>query len=362
MKILAMDIGAGTEDILLFDSEKRLENCIKLVLPSPALLLAGRVAEVTSRGEDLFLRGYTVGGGVLSRAITRHLSRGHRVIMTPAAAYTVRNNLEDVKARGIEISEGAPPGFEGAKLSLDELDLSALEGLLGAVGESLADLDAAAVAVQDHGIYPAGESNRKTRLALMRKRLEENPDPLALSYLPHEIPRAYLRMASASACLREQLTCGEILVMDTAPAAVAGCLADRRVEETGGGSQLLINAGNGHTMAALLRAGRVVAVLEHHTRFLEPAAFASYLQAFCSGRARDDDPFMRSGHGLFYLEEPPGLQELDIIAVTGPNRELLRGSGLDVYFPSPGGDMMMTGPMGLVRALISRPGEGEERR
>jgi len=356
MKILAIDIGAGTEDVLLFDSEKRLENCIKLVLPSPGLLLAGRVAEVTSRGEDLFIQGFTVGGGVLSRAITRHLSGGHRVIMTPAAAYTVRNNLEDVKARGIEIME-APDGFEGAFLNLDELDLSPLRGLFNAVGESLDDLDAAAVAVQDHGTYPAGESNRKTRLALMRKRLEENPDPLALSYLSEEIPPVYLRMASASIRLREQLSCRYILVMDTAPAAVAGCLADKRVEGEGGGNQLLINAGNGHTLAALLRAGRVIALLEHHTRFLEPAAFASYLQDFCSGKARDDDPFMQSGHGLFYLEEPPGLQELDIIAVTGPNRELLGKSGLDIYYPSPGGDMMMTGPMGLVRALMSRLGD-----
>jgi uncharacterized protein (DUF1786 family) len=36
MKILAIDIGAGTEDVLLYDDEKRsIENCIKMVLPSP---------------------------------------------------------------------------------------------------------------------------------------------------------------------------------------------------------------------------------------------------------------------------------------------------------------------------------------
>jgi uncharacterized protein (DUF1786 family) len=32
MKILAIDIGAGTEDVLLYDDEKRsIENCIKTV-------------------------------------------------------------------------------------------------------------------------------------------------------------------------------------------------------------------------------------------------------------------------------------------------------------------------------------------
>jgi uncharacterized protein (DUF1786 family) len=107
-------------------------------------------------------------------------------------------------------------------------------------------------------------------------------------------------------------------------------------------------------MAAITDGGRVVAILEHHTRFLEPENFASYLESFCCGEARDNDPFMESGHGLFYLEEPPGMEALDLIAVTGPHRELLEGTGLDIYYPAPGGDMMMTGPMGLVKALEYR--------
>lgn len=34
MKILAIDVGTGTEDILLYDSEKEIENSMKLVIPS----------------------------------------------------------------------------------------------------------------------------------------------------------------------------------------------------------------------------------------------------------------------------------------------------------------------------------------
>ena len=34
MKILAIDVGTGTQDILIYDDEKELENSIKLVLPS----------------------------------------------------------------------------------------------------------------------------------------------------------------------------------------------------------------------------------------------------------------------------------------------------------------------------------------
>ena len=35
MKLLAVDIGVGTEDILLYDdAQSRLENCVKRVLPA----------------------------------------------------------------------------------------------------------------------------------------------------------------------------------------------------------------------------------------------------------------------------------------------------------------------------------------
>lgn len=354
MKILAMDIGAGTQDILLYDDGKRLENCVKLVLPSPGPLLAARVDAVNEAGDDLFATGHTVGGGSFSRAVKRHLAAGRRVYMDAGAAYTVRNNLDDVRELGIEIVDAPPPDFRGSTLHTDEVDLSILADLLGRIGESLGEVEGAAVAVQDHGAYRSGESNRKTRLSRMRRRLRENPDPRGLSYLAREVPADLPRQASAARRLAEQLPRRDILVMDTAPAAVAGCLADRRVAAASGGNLLLINAGNGHTLAYLLSESRVTAVFEHHTRRLEPTAFASYLEDFCAGRARDDDEYMASGHGLFYLEEPPGLAGIDLIGLTGPNRELLEGTGLPIYYPSPGGDMMMTGPVGLVSSLLYR--------
>ncbi|MEW6555201.1 MAG: DUF1786 family protein [Actinomycetota bacterium] len=350
MKILAIDIGAGTQDILLYDSEKQLENCVKMVLPSPSPLLAARVKALGVG--DLFVGGHTVGGGSFSRAVKAHLAAGNRVFMTAAAAYSLRNNLDDVEAMGVQVVDGPPAGFSGTAITADELDLAPLRSLLQAVGEDLDHLDAVAVAVQDHGAYTTGESNRKTRLAHMRRRLEEDPDPRTLSYLAGEVPAAFPRMASAAARLREQLSCSTILVMDTAPAAVAGCLSDPTVAKKEGGDLLLINAGNGHTLACLMRGGKVAAVLEHHTKRLQPSAFASYLASFCRGEARDSDEYMASGHGLFYVAEPREIEELDLIAVTGPNRELLEGTGLDTHYPSPGGDMMMTGPMGLVRAVL----------
>ena len=34
MKILAIDVGTGTQDILLFDSRRAVENSVQLVMPA----------------------------------------------------------------------------------------------------------------------------------------------------------------------------------------------------------------------------------------------------------------------------------------------------------------------------------------
>lgn len=357
MKILALDIGAGTTDILLYDSDKTIENCIKLVVPSASPVQAARVAEVTAQGKDLFVEGFTIGGGSFSRALQRHLQAGLRVYMTELAAYTVRNSLQDVAARGIRIVEAPPSDFDGVTLLADELDLEPLRKMLESAGESLDSLTAAAVAVQDHGTYPPGTSNRKTRLAHMRAALEKNPTPLSLAYYQAEVPLQFPRMRSAALRLREQLGPAEILVMDTSPAAIYGCFADSRVEAHASGNVLLINAGNGHTMASILSGGCVVALFEHHTKYLDPPVFQDYMRLFADGEAKDSDSYMDSGHGLFYLAGPPGMASIQLIAATGPNRGLLEQTSLEVYYPTPGGDMMMTGPMGLVRAVAGRAGQ-----
>ena len=43
MRILAIDVGTGTQDILLFDTDLQPENCFKLVVPSPTMMVARTV-------------------------------------------------------------------------------------------------------------------------------------------------------------------------------------------------------------------------------------------------------------------------------------------------------------------------------
>ena len=40
-----------------------------------------------------------------------------------------------------------------------------------------------------------------------------------------------------------------------------------------------------------------------------------------------------------------------MVVATGPNRNLLTQTKYPVHFASPAGDMMMTGPIGLVEAV-----------
>ncbi len=120
MKILALDIGAGTEDVLLYDDRKKsIENCVKMVLPSPSQVFAAEVREATRLSKDLFVKGDIIGGGAFAFSLRSHVEKGLRVVMTSSAAYTVRNDLDEVKELGIEIVRESPPdNFNGETLTI----------------------------------------------------------------------------------------------------------------------------------------------------------------------------------------------------------------------------------------------------
>jgi len=350
MKILAIDIGAGTEDILLYDDEKRsIENCIKMVLPSPSQVFAAKVRAATRQGIDLFVKGDTIGGGALSHALKQHVTAGFRVCMTENAAYTVRNNLDQVKEMGIEIvQDSGPENFEGETIVLEEVNIEKLHGLLKFFGESFSDIDFVAIAVQDHGVFPDGMSNRRFRINKMRELLEKNPKPEAFAFTENEIPPYYPRMKSAVQASKRQLPNAQVLVMDTSPDAILGCLMDPVVEKSD--PILAVNVGNGHTMAAIISGGKVTAVLEHHTRLLNPQKMKRLLRDFADGKLSNEEVFEDNGHGMFYLKKPPGFSKIEKVVVTGPNRNILAKTNLPVHFATPAGDVMMTGTIGLVEA------------
>jgi uncharacterized protein (DUF1786 family) len=354
MKILAIDIGAGTEDVLLYDDEKRsIENCIKMVLPSPSQVFAAKVRTATRQGNDLFVKGDTIGGGAFSHALRKHVEAGFRVGMTENAAYTVRNNLDQVKERGIEIvQDSGPENFKGETIVLEEVNIDKLHGLLTFFGETFSDINFVAIAVQDHGVFPDGMSNRRFRINKMRELLEKNPKPEAFAFRENEIPPYYPRMKSAVHASKRQLPNAQVLVMDTSPDAILGCLMDPVVEKAD--PILAVNVGNGHTMAAIISGGEVNAVLEHHTRLLNPQKMERLLRDFADGKVSNEEVFEDNGHGMFFLKKPLGFSKIEKVVVTGPNRNILAKTNLPVHFATPAGDVMMTGTIGLVEATKRR--------
>jgi len=336
MKVLAIDIGAGTEDVLLYDDEKRsIENCIKMVLPSLCQVFAAKVKTATRQGNDLFVRGDTIGGGAFSYALRKHVEAGFRVSMTENAAYTVRNNLDQVKEMGIEIvQDSGPEKFEGETIVLEEVNIEKLHGLLTFFGEPFSDIDFVAIAVQDHGVFPKEMTNKRFRINKMRELLEKNPKPEAFAFMENEIPQYYPRMKSAVHASKRQLPNARVLVMDTSPDAILGCLMD--------------------PVAAIISRGKINAVLEHHTRLLNPKKMERLLRDFADGKLSDEEVFEDNGHGMFFLSKPPGFSKIEKVVVTGPNRNILAKTNLQVHFATPAGDVMMTGTIGLVEATKRR--------
>jgi uncharacterized protein (DUF1786 family) len=103
MQILCVDIGTGTQDILLYDSDKEIENCLKLVMPSPTMRVAREVKQATREGRPIVLTGVIMGGGPSHWAVKDHVKAGYKVYATPEAARTFDDELDKVKRMGIAV-------------------------------------------------------------------------------------------------------------------------------------------------------------------------------------------------------------------------------------------------------------------
>ncbi len=341
MKIFAIDIGAGTQDILLFDSQKKTENCISLVLPTPSKLFAEKLKTIESH---VYIHGDTIGGGALGRAIARHIQKGYRVMMEESAAYSIRNDLDEVKSMRIEVGE-KPAATHFEEIEIQEVNLLLFERFLSNFGEDL-QVNVIGIAVQDHGVSSQGISDRTFRFENMERMIRQDNRPETLHFLEDSIPEYCLRMRSAVARVKKT-SLAPVLVMDTCFSAILGCL-----EEVSGPS-LIVNAGNGHTIAALLLERKIEALYEHHTHELTPPKLENDLRLLIRGELSGKKVFEENGHGAFTLK--PFYGEVSVI-VTGPNRGIFKGTSFKFIYAAPGGNTMMTGPMGLVRGAKYRFG------
>src|SRR3979411_1138762 len=113
-RILAIDVGTGTQDVLVFEAGTLIENAVQLIMPSPTALLAERVKQATADRSDLFLTGVTMGGGPGHWAVEAHLKEGLKVYATPDAARTFDDDLSRVEAMGVRVAH-PPHAHAGAR-------------------------------------------------------------------------------------------------------------------------------------------------------------------------------------------------------------------------------------------------------
>ncbi len=347
MQILAVDIGTGTQDVLLFDTDKEPENALKLVMPSPTVLLAQAIRAATQAGHDLLLTGVTMGGGPCAWAAEDHLKAGRRVFATPDAARTFNDDLEEVAATGVQIvNEEQAADLSGVhRLVMRDLDYTALARAYGVFGVDLDRVDVLAVAVFDHGAAPPGVSDRLFRFEYLAERIRGGAGLAAFAFPKDRIPPSMTRLQAAASTAPAGRP---VVVMDTAPAAVLGALEDPQVgsrEEA-----IVANVGNFHTLAFHLRRGAIAGLFEHHTGKLSQAQLEELLTQLAAGTLSNDEVFAGHGHGALVVDRSPAGPGGPWVAVTGPRRGVLADSRLKPYLAVPYGDMMMAGCWGLVRA------------
>ncbi|MFN8523264.1 MAG: DUF1786 domain-containing protein [Chloroflexota bacterium] len=355
MRILAIDVGTGTQDILLFDSEQDIENCPQMIMPSPTAVVAGRVRAATARREPLLLTGVTMGGGPSHWATMDHIRSGLPVYATPVAAQTFDDDLEQIREMGIQVvSVDEAAGLTGVcHVEMRDLYVDAVQSALAAFGAD-PSFDALAVAVFDHGAAPPGYSDRKFRFDYLGERMARSRDVAALAFGRDDVPAEMTRLKAVGDCVDGNLP---LLLMDTAPAAVLGALDDPNVGTAS--NAVAVNVGNFHCLAFRLEGGLVTGLFEHHTGELERTELERYVERLAAGTITNQEVFDDMGHGALLIGEPGALRG-HRVAVTGPRRGLLNESMLRPYAAVPHGDMMLAGCFGLLRGYAWRFPEGAE--
>lgn len=362
MLILAADVGTGTQDILLFNSEKEVENSLLMVMPAPTQIIAKTVRKATKKGKTIVFTGNIMGGGPSTFAIRAHLKAGFPAYATERAALTINDNIEKVKAFGIQIVSEAEAkklasGENAQEIVMQDFNPESVSSALSAFEVQMPTNYA--VAIQDHGNSPE-KSNRVYRFELLRKLIDKGGKLENFVYRPEEIPEAFTRMkAQADSLLKTAGTRKtKAVFMDTGPAAIFGALTDPAAVQP----SVVINIGNGHTLGSLVNENRITAIFEHHTFLMNPEKLQDYIIKLADGELTSEEVFEDGGHGA-YIKEALGFEQVRSIIVTGPKREMLEkplNSKLrpeiskKLHFAAPFGIMMLSGCFGLLTGFLEK--------
>ena len=179
-RFLMVDIGAGTMDVLWYDTETDLHY--KAVVKSPVKYIAEKAAELSG---NLLVSGTEMGGGPIT-GLLKACARNAEVLMSESAAATLHHNPAMVRSWGIDIVEDEKINDlyrddQYSHLVLGDIDVERLRQIVEGFGVPF-EFDAVAVCAQDHGVPPTGVSHLDFRHNMFQERLDENPRPHILLY------------------------------------------------------------------------------------------------------------------------------------------------------------------------------------
>lgn len=354
MRILAIDMGTGTQDILVFDSRAPVETNVKMVMPSATEIAARRIRRATFEGRPILLNGTRMGAGPCRWALEAHVATGLAAYATPEAAKTFDEDLAVVAGMGVVVvSEDEAASVRGVeRILMHDLDLVAIRSALRTF-EVSPEFDGLALACLDHGSPPPGYSERLFRFDHLRRVVRERNDLRSFIYQPSEVPQYLERAHSMLASVDIDRP---TIFLDTGAAAVLGALQDPVVASAP--EQVIVHLGTMHTLAFRLIGTEIEAMFEHHTALLHEHELERLTRCFMFGTLTHAEVFSGQGHGVYDPSTRPTPDAL--LAVTGPQRARLRGTTLQPYFAAPHGDVMISGCYGLVWAFAERHAEQRE--
>ena len=349
-RYLLLDIGAGTMDMLCYDTDHHLHY--KAVVRSPVRVLAD---EIRGTAGNLVVTGGEMGGGPVSQALIERAATA-KVVMAASAAATIHHNPEKVAGRGIRVVAAdeawglvGNPGFHHIRTG--DLQIGRIQRLVEGMGRPYA-FDAVAICAQDHGAAPPGVSHLDFRHRMFTAALESDPTPQALIYRSDEVPEAMNRLATIAQDA-DNLPAKRIYVMDSGMAAILG--ASKDVLAVGKKRILVLDIATSHTVGAALEDGRLGGFFEYHTKDVTADRLDKLLRDLPDGHLSHERILAEGGHGA-YCREAFGYDQVELILATGPRRGLVADSSRPIVLGAPWGDNMMTGTVGLLEAVRIREG------
>ena len=349
-RILTIDIGAGTMDVLYLDT-RRTEH-FKAVVKSPVARLAG---EIEAAAGKLLILGREMGGGALSRAV-KERARAGDVVMSLSASPTVHHDLDRVRSARIRVVEDEAAeamAREGgcSVIEFGDLPIDRLREIVSGFDVPFS-FDVIGVCAQDHGVPPKGDSHLDHRHRHFRTVLEATPFPHAFLHHAEDLPPDMSRLRSIAEATRS-FPADEAYLMDSGMAAILGASMDPRVQQKK--NALVLDIATSHTVGAAIQGGELIGFFEYHTEDITLKSLETLLVDLANGDLSHARVLAEGGHGA-YTRRSFGFESTEIILATGPKRQLIGPSNLPIELGAPLGDNMMTGAVGVLEAIRRKKG------